>query len=67
MNNLIEPLIKIIDRVVSSWLIYRAGKSAVIQETQEKIINDIKKRDQIESDNNNDDFEDLMRNTGSIR
>lgn len=61
-----EKVLQIVDRAVSSWLIYRAGKSSVINKTQEKLLEQIKTRDEIESSNDDTDFAELMlNNTGS--
>lgn len=60
-----ETIIKLLDRLVSGWFMYRAGKSAVIKEELEKVLDGIKKAESIRNNNNDTSFEELLNNTGS--
>ena len=66
MNNTVKLIIDLIDRLVGKWIFYRAGQSSIINKAQGEVLEQIKKRDEIESRNDNTDFNDLMRNSGSI-
>jgi hypothetical protein len=62
MSDLKDGILSIIDRLVTVWLSYRAGQSAIINKCQEKLINELKTRDTIEYRNDSTGFDDLMRN-----
>jgi hypothetical protein len=52
-----EKLLQLIDRLVAMYFVRRATKSEVLQKTQEKLIEDIKKRDAAHSRIDNADIE----------
>ena len=62
MNKFIETLMKLLDRLALWYFAKRLGKSEAINEAQEKILEDIKKRGEIESRNNNTDIDKLLGN-----
>jgi len=61
-----DKILQLIDRLVAMWLVRRATKSEVLQKAQEKILDDVKKANDIRDRNNDTDFDELLNNTGSI-